>query len=296
MTGLQRYRFVLGRLLLAAAFALFCRPGSSAQLTEYYIPPTSAVTLIFSALDPAREPIDEHWLLAQLTAALQAQSSRQLKRAGAGTVELSGLRTRLDQEGSRIVFEYVHVARNRLGDEWGETLSIPVLYRIERANDIITIRLWPPQTAEFAARATPGVFFVPTPKLGPIRELLHDFSAIMASTPSLQLHRSSLVGGAEEAGIAPQVCIGSFDRLLGRYGYTRDEEHVFDPVRDDVFLYRTAQASVPLKIQAIPYQGGSKVFYEAWVPFELRADGTVTGYDLPPLLKSEVRRVLQDQR
>jgi hypothetical protein len=58
----------------------------------------------------------------------------------------------------------------------------------------------------------------------------------------------------------------------------------------------SAQAfSVPLKIAAVHYRGGSKVFYEAWVPFELRADGTVRGYDLAPALKSEVLRILEDQ-
>jgi hypothetical protein len=292
---LNRYCFVLSKLLPAAAFVLLSTPASSAQLTQYYLPATAPVTVRFSAVDPARGPIDERWLLAELAAALQAQSGRQFKSAGEATAELTGLRSRLDQEGSRIVFEYVHVARNRIGDEWGQTLTIPVSYRIERGNDVITIRLRPPQTAEFATRGTPGVFFLPTPKLGPITELFGDFSAIMYNAPFLKLHHSFLLGGAEEAGVSPEACIANFDRLLGRYGYAKGEERIFDPTHDDVFLYRTARDSVPLKIAAVPYRGGSKVFYEAWVPFELHADGTVTGYDLPPALESEVRRILDDQ-
>jgi hypothetical protein len=293
---LNCYRFVLSRLLPAAASVLFCTPGSSAQLTQYYLPAaTSPVTVRFSALDPAHGPIDERWLLAELATALQAQSGRQFKSAGETTAELTGLRSRLDQEGSRIVFEYVHVARNRVGDEWGQTLTIPVSYRITRENDVIAIRLSPPQTAEFATRGTPGVFFLPTPKLGPITELFGDFSAIMYNAPFLKLHHSFLLGGAEEADASPEACLANFDRLLGRYGYAKGEERIFDPTHDDVFLYRTARDSIPLKIAAVPYRGGSKVFYEAWVPFELHADGTVTGYDLPPALESEVRRILEDQ-
>jgi hypothetical protein len=292
---LNRYRFVLSRLAPAAVFVLFCTSGSTAQLTQYYLPATFPVTLRFSALDPARAPIDQQWLLSELTAALRSRSGRQLESAGEATVELTGLRNRLDQDGSQIVFEYVHVARNRIGDEWGQTLTIPLSYRIERSKDVITIRLSPPQLARFATRKTPGVFFLPTPKLGPIKELLDDFAAIMHNAGFVKLRHSVLLGGAEEADVSPQVCLASFERLLGRYGYAKGEERVFDPLHDDVFLYRTAQNNVPLKIAAVPYRGGSKVFFEAWVPFELRADGTVTGYELPQALESDVRRILEDQ-
>jgi hypothetical protein len=292
---LNRYRFVLSRLAPAAVFVLFCTSGSTAQLTQYYLPAAFPVTLRFSALDPARAPIDQQWLLSELTAALRSRSGRQLESAGEATVELTGLRNRLDQDGSQIVFEYVHVARNRLGDEWGQTLTIPLSYRIERSKDVITIRLSPPQLAKFATRTTPGVFFLPTPKLGPIKELLDDFAAIMHNAAFVKLRHSVLLGGAEEADVSPQVCLASFERLLGRYGYAKGEERVFDPLHDDVFLYRTAQNNVPLKIAAVPYRGGSKVFFEAWVPFELRADGTVAGYELPQALESDVRRILEDQ-
>jgi hypothetical protein len=292
---LIRYGSALRKRLPAAALVLFCTSVSAAQLTQYYLPPTSPVTLIFRGVDPARVPIDEQWLLPELAAALQARSSRQFTSAGEATVELTGLRSRWDQEDARIVFEYVHLARNKIGDEWGQTLTIPVLYRIERGNDVLTVRLWPPQVADFATRKTPGVFFLPTPKLEPIRALFDDFAAILHSAPSLKLRHSFLLGGAQEARAPPQTCIANFDRLLGRYGYAKGEERIFDPAHDDVFLYRTAHESVPLKIAAVPYKGGSKVFYEAWVPFELRADGTVAGYDLPPALDSDVRRILDDQ-
>jgi hypothetical protein len=292
---LNRSCFALSGLLTAAALVLFSTPGSSAQLTQYYVPRIAAVTLRFSALDPVRAPIDERWLLAELTAALRAQSGWQLKSTGEVTAELSGLRTRLDQGQSRIVFEYVHVARSKTGYEWGQTLTIPVSYRIERGNEVITIGLWPPQMAEFATRRTPGVFFVPTPKLRPIAEVFDDFTALMRGASAVKLHHSFILGGTEESGVSPETCISNFDRLLGRYGYAKDEERVFDPKHDDVFLYRTAQDSVPLKVTAVPYRGGSKVFYEASLPFELRADGTVTGYDLPLALMYEVRQVLENR-
>jgi len=292
---LNCYPFVSRLLVSAAALVLFATQASAAQLTQYYVPAIPPITLKFRALDPAGVPIDQRWLLEQLTAALQARSGWPVRGAGESTVELTGLRAHLDQEQSRIVFEYVHVGRNKMGNEWGETLTIPVSYQIEAGNDFIILDLRPSRMADFTSRGTPGAFFLPTPKLRPIIELFDDFSAIMSDARSVELRHSFLLNGHEEAGAPPEACIANFDRVLGRYAYTKDEERVFDPKHDNVFLYRTVQESVPLKIAAVGDRGGSKIFYQAWVPFELRADGGVEGYDLAPALQSEVLRVLQDQ-
>ncbi len=184
----------------------------------------------------------------------------------------------------------MHVARNRLGEEWGETLSIPVPYRIEKTNESIVVRLGPAQMADLLKRRT----FLPGPKLRPVVELFEDFGAIMESAHSVELRRAVLLAGEEETSASPEGCVERFDYVLGRYAYTNGEQRMFDPKHDDIFLFRTARESVPLKIAAVNYHGGSKVFFEAWVPFGLRADGSVEGYDIPPVLKSEVRRVLGD--
>jgi hypothetical protein len=292
---LNRYRSVSRLLVSAAAFVLFVTPGSAAQLTQYYVPAIAPIALRFRALDPAGVPVDERWLLEELVAALQTRSGWPVRSAGESTVELSGLRAHLDQEQSRIVFEYVHVGRNRVGVEWGETLTIPVAYEIRTGNDVINIDLRPARMADFTSRGTPGAFFLPTPKLRPLIELFDDFAALMNNAGSVELRHSFLLNGHEEASAPPETCIANFDRALGRYAYTKTEEHIFDPKKDDVFLYRTVHESVALKIAAIRDRSGSKVLYQAWVPFVLRADGGVEGYDLAPALQSEVLRVLQDQ-
>lgn len=289
------YSSVSRALLFAAACLLFAAPGSSAQPDQYYVPKRPPVTLRFVAVDPAREPIDERWLLDGITTALQAQSRWPLSSTGETTRELAGLRTRLDPGHSQIIFEYVHVARNRNGDEWGESLTIPVSYLIEKTHDISIIRLYPPLVADFARRRTPGVFFLPVPKLRSVAELFDDFFAIMDAAPSVVLRHAFLLHGEEEVESSPQTCVGNFDRALGRYAYSKDEKRLFDPAHDDVFLYRTVQDSVALKVTALRSEHGSRVFYEAWMPFELHADGTMQGYDLPLALQSEVRRVLDDQ-
>jgi hypothetical protein len=288
---LNRYRSVLSKLLPAAVSILFAMPGSAAQLTQIYDPAHDPVTLRFGAVDPAHVRIDEQWFLEKLTAALQAQSGEPLKSDGAATEELTGLRTRLDQGQSQIVFQYVHVDRNKLGDEWGQTLSLPVSYRVERDGDFIVFHLEPEQLAEFKTRKT---LFLPSPKLKPINELFADFAAIMNQAHTLTLRNSFLLRGEESASSGPESCIGNFDRLLGRYGYGKDEERPFDLMRDDVFAYRAREGSLALKVAALPYRGGSKVIYQAWLPVELRADGTVKGYDVAPALRSDIRHILDD--
>jgi hypothetical protein len=250
--------------------------------------------LRFVAIDPARGAIDEGWLLKQITAALQARSDWPLRSSGNATRELSGLRTHLDEEQSQIVFEYVHVNRNRFGEEWGETLTIPVPYQVEKTGVLFIIRLGPPRLADFVPRRTPGVSFVTAPKLVPVMRLFDDFSAIMDGAETLELHHAFLLRGQLETAASPQSCIEKFDYALGRYAYAKDEERVFDARHDDVFLFRTAAESIPLKIAALEHGGGSRILYEAWVPFELRADGTVNEYDLPAVLSAEVDRVLRD--
>jgi hypothetical protein len=292
-----KYYYCMSRaLLFAAVCALFAAHGSAAQPDQYYIPRSAPpATLRFGAIDPAREPIEDRWLLESLTAALQAQSRMQLSTVGEVTVELTGLRTHLDLEQSQIIFEYVHVARNKKFEEWGETLTIPVSYRIENTHDIAIISLRPALVADFARRRTPGVFFLPIPKLRSVAELFDDFLAIMEAAPSVVLQHAFLLRGEEDVGSSPETCIANFDRVLGRYAYTKDEKHVFDPTHDDVFLFRTVRDSVPLKVAALRSEHGSRVFYEAWVPYELHADGTLQGYDLPLALQSEVQRVLNDR-
>jgi hypothetical protein len=291
---MNNYRSLLTMMWVAAAFVALVSPGAAAERMQFYVPTKAPVVLRFVAIDPARGAIDQGWLLKEITAALQARSDWPLRSSGQATTELSGLRAHLDDDQSQIVFEYVHVYRNRFGEEWGETLTIPVPYQVEKTGVLFIIRLGPPQLADFVPRRTPGVSFLPAPKLAPIMRLVDDFSAIMDGAETLELHHAFLLAGQLEAAASPQSCIEKFDYALGRYAYAKNEERVFDARRDDVFLFRTAAESIPLKIAALEHDSGSKVFYEAWIPFELRADGTVGDYDLPAVVSAEVDRVLRD--
>jgi hypothetical protein len=293
--ALNSHPSVLRALLAAVALAVCARSGCAAEPKQIYLSEAPPAELRFVAIDPAHGAIDEHWLLNEITLALQARSGWPLKSSGTTTTEWFGLRTRLVEDRSQIVFQYVHVARNRVGEEWGETFSLPVSYQVQRSNVLFLIRLTPPRKGELARLRTPGISFLPTPKLKPIEELLDDFITILGSAETLELHHSFLLDGEADAVGSPERCLRKFEYVLGRYAYARNEQRVFDPGHDDVFLFRTARESVPLKIIATNNRGGSRVFYEAWLPFELRADGTVGDYDLASSVSSEINRILHDE-
>jgi hypothetical protein len=276
--------------------ALLVLVGGQAQArtSQYYLPERPQAVLRFAAIDPARNPIDEQWLLEKLTAALQARSNWPLTRAGQVTPELSGLRTHLDRDQSRIVFEYVHVALNRFGNEWGETLTIPVSYQVEKTNVLYLVRLEPAELADLTTPRAPGVVSIAGPKLRPLEEIFQDFASVIRGAESLRLRHAFLLNGQLDTMAPPRRCIEKFEYAFGRYAYAKNEERIFDTKNDDVFMFRTVQESVPLKIAAMEYRGMTSVSYQARLPFELRADGTVDGYDLPFALKTAISQVLED--
>ena len=285
---------IVTALLAALGFLAPCAPGLAADHVQFFVPAVGPMVLRFVAIDPAHGDIDQHHLLQELVAALQARSNFQLTTAGITTAELSGLRTHLSEDDSRIVFEYVHLARNKAGDEWGETLTIPISYQIQKAHALYLIRLEPSRVADVSKRRTPGIAFLTVPKLGSIPQLIDDFAAVIGNAETLELHQNYLLLGETDSVMLPERCIDKLDFALGRYAYGKNEERTFDPKLEDVFLFRTAHESFPLKVVAVNDRGHSKVFYEARLPFELRADGTVQGYDLEAAVKSALKRMLQD--
>lgn len=291
---MKGYVSILTLVFSIAAFLTQSAPSFAEDHVQFYVPAMGPMVLRFAAIDPARGAIDPHRLLQELTAAMQASSSQQLTTLGNTTTEITGLRTHLLEDQSQIVFEYVHLAHNKDGNEWGETLTIPLSYRIQKSEVLFLIHLEPARIADVAKHRAPGVFFLPVPKLDSIPRLIDDFSGIVAGAETLELHHDYLLVGQMDSTLPPQHCLEKLDFELGRYAYGKNEEHTFNPKVDDVFLFRTADASFPLKVVAENDSGHSRVFYEARLPFELGADGTVKGYDLADSVRFEMARMLQD--
>lgn len=282
-------RFIFARILawVVIAFSIPCASASSWDLHEVDIPKQSPITLKFKALDPVGAPIQDRWLLSSVVAALNAATRWPLKSDNSSIADLSGLRSQLDEGHSMILFEYAHVDRNSESVEWGQTLTFPVAYQIEHSEDYVLIRLVPTGKAALQTRKTPGFFFLPAPKLWPTDQIVADFGTVLNAGPSLQLRHDVRVTGEENSVFRPESCVANFARLLGYFRFGGG-------TRENVFAYSTGQLHVPLTVIAVPYRNGTKIQYDAPLPFELRADGTGEGYERPATLAADVHRILTD--
>jgi len=85
------------------------------------------------------------------------------------------------------------------------------VYRVEHVNDVITVRLWPPQVAEFTTVQLRVFFSCPPRNSVPSRHCSLTFSTVMSSARFLKCRHSFLLGGTAQTGAEPQVCIATFE-------------------------------------------------------------------------------------
>jgi len=273
-------------------FATLVTAAFAEDIVLIDVPKHDTVVLKFIAFDPARVLIDESQLLRMLTSNLQGKSKFPLRSDNHPVIqEQLGLRAALDQRNSKIIFQYVHVNHHRDGSEYGQWLSFPVSYVIERNNDDVTIQLIPPEKSEMTTRR---LLFMPPPKLGPANELLDDFSNVLNAAPTVKIKMLALVKGEVTSNFKPESILGNFERLLGRHKYGYSEERKYDLKRDNVFSYQLGQERFPLKVAVFPYRDGTKIVFEAFLPYQISADGYTEGFDVSETLKNDVQKIVND--
>ncbi len=257
------------------------------------IPRREPIVLKFRAFDPSRVLIDEQQILRGLTAAFQTKSKWPLtsKRKSPFT-QLSGLSTSLDQQNSRIDFQYVNVERHDNSTESGQRLTISLTYQFERSNDDVSLKLSTPEKGEVTTRSL--LFFTPPKLIQTNDELLEDFGNIFVGASTIKLKFQTLAKGELSAPFKPESAVANFERILGRHSYGYSDERIYDLKRDNVFSYRVGQDRLPLKIAAFPYRDGTKIVYEVRLPYQIVADGSFDGYELPQALKTDLAKVLND--
>ena len=67
-----------------------CAPGFTSDHVQFFVPAVGPMVLRFAAIDPGRGAIDQHHLLQELVATLQARSNFQMATVGINTAELHG--------------------------------------------------------------------------------------------------------------------------------------------------------------------------------------------------------------
>jgi uncharacterized protein YigE (DUF2233 family) len=255
------------------------------KTTKVDVPQHEPVVLKFDGFDPTQAPVDEQWLLSSLSEALQA-ASRWSARSDRGAPPMA-LRARVEPNQSQIVLQYAHLARN-LNAEWGQTLTFPVGYEVQRGKKNLTVRLNIPTQGNLVARPNPDAT-KPLPRLEPTAAVLDDLSKIMAAAPAVTLQHEVKISGEEHSKLTPQVAMSNVGHSLAPYAFGK-------LTQPNIFAYRAGAMTVPLRITAERDRSGTKVLYEATLPYSLTADGKTSGYDLPAALGADIRRMLNDRR
>jgi len=190
-------------------------------------------------------------------------------------------------------FQYCSILQSKDQRDFtsGQLFSIPIVYEIERGNNELMVKLNMPEKAELLTRTF--AFFSP-PQIPSTDEIINDYSNIFSNTMKMELKFTALVKGDTNANLKPESALANFVRLLGRHSNRKSDQNIDDPMQGNIFSYLVGKDRVPLKISVFPYRDGSKIVYEADIPYFILADGSNVGYDLPEKLKLDIDKIIND--
>jgi hypothetical protein len=124
--------------------------------------------------------------------------------------------------------------------------------------------------------------------------LLEDYGKIFSGATAMKIKLEALAKGEVNTNIRPESILGNFERLLGRYKSGFSDEKVYDLKKYNVFSYLSGKDRVALKVAIFPYKDGSKIVYEAMLPYVIGADGSKEGYELPDKMKFDIEKIVND--
>lgn len=283
------------RLLAAfAAMALLCAgaPARANDITQTALPTVEAAALHFQAFDPQHVLVNENALLTQIARAGQdATRYRNLRERRTDTISTSlGSKVSLSVANHTINVEYFAIEKGNSGVMRSTDLKIPVTYEIERGTDQVTVHLQFPSQGTLDTKA---MFLFGALKLPPAADLDADYLAVASAMSTAAAVMSTQVRGEIESKYKPEAVIGNFERLWGR----PTTEAVRQPNsvgREGTFVYTANGARTIVRVLAFPYHDGTKVQYEATMPYELKPDGTSSGGTALAGLEQAVRTVAND--
>ena len=276
-----------------AAAALLCAyaPVRANDITQMDLPPAQAAALHFQAFDPQHVLVDENTLLAQITRAGQAATRlRAHDRRNDTIVITTGCKVSLNVATRAINIEYFALEKGSSGLIRSTDLLIPVTYEVERGADQVTVHLNFPQQGRVDTKA---MFLFGALKLPPTADLTDDYLTIASAMSTAAASLSTQVRGEIESKYKPEAVIGNFERLWGRPS-TEAMRQPNSVGREGTFVYTAGGARTQVRVSAFPYHDGTKVQYEASLPYELKPDGTSSGGASLAALEQAVREIAND--
>ena len=276
-----------------AATALLCAYATACanDLAQVDIPAAEAAALHFQAFDPQHVLVNENTLLTQITRAGQEATRYHARdRRSDSIVTTLGCKVSLNVATRSINIEYFAVEKGNSGLMRSTDLLIPVTYEIERGADQVTVHLNFPQQGRMD---TKSMFLFGPLKLPPTADLNADYLTVASAMSTAAAQLSTQVRGEIESKYKPEAVIGNFERLWGRPS-TEAVRQTNSVGREGTFVYTANGARTTVRVSAFPYHDGTKVQYEANLPYQLKPDGTSSGGASLAALEQAVREIAND--
>jgi len=262
------------------------------------LPHIEPIQLTFRAFDPQHVLVGERALLDGIAHHLSSKTRWPLRvgqRDTADAVRDTGGRTQVDSSRSALAIQYLAVTRYLNGaSSDGTVMTMPVSYSIERTPDLVKITLTFPTQARSVRNGLPFL----TRKLWDTNEIVADYSALVDSLQSVEVHLSCEAKGELESAYKQDAVLGNLERMLGRpmnSGFAGNQINAGGTVtKDGVYVYTVRGERRQVKVSTFPYHDGAKVNYAASLPYTLRSDGSSSGDDDGAQLHDLLKKIIND--
>lgn len=284
-------RLVCGITWLAACTLAQADLLSDERTEQVAVDNLAPITLRYQAFGPDRTAIPTSQFLDALAREMVRGTKSTVGGHSEGNFEFSSrLEVRVIPQRSELKFIYINRRTLRTNGTFiGQAISIPVSYQVREASDVVEITLTASETAELQTKTN---LLAGTPMLR--REaVFKDFANLLTNAPQMKLSFTEQVKGEATSAFKPDSVMGNFDRLMGKFNLGTAADR--DPSRlEGSYVFLAGATRVPVKVLAYPYRDGTKLTYEARLPYVLRGDLSAEGMDQAAKLRSTIERVIGD--
>ena len=137
--------------------------------------------------------------------------------------------------------------------------------------------------------------------LDSLQNLENDSKSILSKMKTLKItfnRRYHLLGNINSRYKADSI-YANFKRLMGTYNwrsyYGSDKEKLTEVKKENTFNLKINNKYIPLHVEVYPYRDGSKIQYEAYLPYSINSDGTVSlSKKEIETIKNKIAKVIND--
>lgn len=272
--------------------------AATEETSTIELPTVNAVELTFQSRDPQRVPIEDKTLLQHLMRTAASTTRYPIRETrpemGTGWMDVTGTQVSLDSSLKAVVLRYGAQSRYvKDGTLTGSTLQINIGYQLDRTADTTRIKLTFPSEASLNYKR----LLLPARRLWSTEEIVDDYRRVASALATARPHLITVLQGEIESPYKPEAIAGNFERLWGRPPSSsamqaRPGERAIG--RETIYVLALDGVRQRVAVSIFPYRDGTKVSYQADVPFTLAPDGSIQGGEGLAALRTAIKRAVED--